>query len=117
MKPSKSINETVKQSINNISISNDELKQLAQAREQALAEPKNSFFSTFTHPVLAYASVFLVIGLVTFSLLNNPDKLDSIHPQINDEFAFMTSPDDVEMYQDLEFYMWLEIESQSSKEG
>ncbi len=109
MKKSDAINNIAKQAMNNMTISSDEKKRLLLAREQALNTPKSSFIVSLSAPIMAYASVFLVVGLISFSLFNKtPDTAINSMP-IHDEFALMNSQDAVELYQDLEFFMWLDI--------
>jgi len=106
----KNLHNKINRTINDISLSTDEIKQLAQARQRALTAPKQHFFSSFFTPVMAYASLFLVVGLISFSVLNKPADLLNKTPQFDETFALISSPEPVELYENLEFYMWLEIE-------
>lgn len=106
----KNLHNKINNAIDDISLSANEKNQLAQARQQALSEPKKSFFSSFSSPIMAYASLFLVVGIVTISLLNKPTDFTKTSPQFDETFALISSQEPVELYEDLEFYMWLEVE-------
>ena len=111
----KNLNEQINHAIDNISINANEIDQLAQARQQALDGSKHSLFSSFSSPIMVYASLFLVVGFISFTTLNMSSDFTETTPRFDESFSLLSSQEPVEMYEDLEFYMWLETELTSSK--
>lgn len=102
------IDKNAKQSIDNISISREEKLKLAQAREHALSNVSSSFFEHFfTTQVLAFASILVIVGLVSFThLKSTSDSIDNSH--MFDELAVLNGEEPIELVENLDFYIWLE---------
>jgi len=113
----KNSHNKINRTIDDISLSNDEIKQLAQARQRALEAPKQRFFSSFSTPVMAYASLFLAVGIVSFSLFNKPEDRINQTPQFDEAFTLISSQEPVELYENLEFYMWLGVDNRNENKG
>ncbi len=108
MNPTDSLKSKTRQAIEHINISDNERAQLAHARQRALSTPKPSLLQHIRPTVMVYASLFLTIGIITFSMLGTaPDSLP-ITQSLNDEFMLISSQDAIEMYQNLDFYIWLD---------
>ena len=104
-----------KHTIDQISISDEEKNRLAQARSKALNEPQGiSFNRLFSAPVLAYASILVIIGLVSFSSFT-PNVNET--PSFDDEFAYLNSLESVEMVEQLDFYIWIESQHINTNTG
>ncbi len=97
----------------------DELAQsLAQLRQSALdkAEQRSSFLHKLLLPawnhkaVTAFASI---AALATVLLLFNQPAMNNNESNIA-EFELLMSEENLEFYEDLEFYQWLLLEEQQS---
>lgn len=100
--------------------SSDELSHsLAQLRQSALdkAEPRSSFLHRLSMPVWNYKALSAFAGVTAVALvlllLNQPQIQQS---DINGlaELELLMSEDNLEFYEDLEFYQWLLLEDQQS---
>ena len=82
-------------------------QELDRARRTALQPDARVSMPWFSKPVIAFTGVALIAIVITLSLPreNTTPAVDSI-----DAFEILTGNDELEMYRDLEFYMWLESE-------
>jgi len=115
MKNSDPMINDIKQSIDEINISKDEHIKLIQAREKALNSGQSSTSTWFKTPVIAYASIVLVVCSISYSLYIKPNKMTINPTQFEQEFALMQQADLIAMSEDLEFYMWLDINEKINK--
>lgn len=109
-KATRKFNKKIRQTLDNEPLDKDTLQQLANARYQALQQPQHSWFSRYAGPVAAFASVCVLAIAITFSL--SPDEGSS---KLNDPEAFeiITSNDAIEMYENMEFYLWMEEDAKT----
>ncbi len=97
--------EPIKIALDQQTIDDETRRELAKARLQALESVEESR-SIFYRPVLlAFASVAVVV--VTINLVFQPGdqeiKVDNI-----EAFEIITSEQSLELYEELEFYVWLD---------
>lgn len=97
----------IKQTLDNEELDKDTRQQLANARYQVLQEFLTPRRSRFTGPVAAFASVCIIAIAIIVSLNSNnqPSELDDI-----EVFDIITRSDSLEMYENLEFYLWMDEE-------
>lgn len=85
-------------------------QRLNQLRQQALQSTQPSRLSQFALPLATFAS-FSVIALLV--ILLQPRSQPSLVADNIDAFEIISSSDDLELYQNLEFYLWLEQQRES----
>lgn len=72
-----------------------------------LQQPQPSLLSRFATPVFAFASICALAVAISLSL----PPADDINGMVNiDSFEIITSNDSLEMFENLEFYLWLDDE-------
>lgn len=90
------------------------LSRLNQARQRALDELPKAGRRPWHWPALAFASALALVVLIGFPRGETP--MAPAHNDValwdielsDDEVALLASEDDLEMFEDLEFYAWLE---------
>lgn len=97
----------IKQTLNNEKQDTDIQQRLKNVRQQALVQSQPTLHSRFFAPAVAFASICMITLVITLSITptTNPGDIDSI-----EEFEIITSNDSLEMYENLEFYLWLNNE-------
>ena len=88
----------------------DTVRALRQARENALAQlhkPRRSW-QPITGLAVAASVALLTVGVVM--LQNDPDATMPNH----EDMSLLSAGDDLEFYENLEFYQWLAFEERSS---
>lgn len=104
------IDQFIKDTLDGSPLEDSTRQRLDAMRHAALAADTRPVFARFAWPAMALASFAIVA--VTLSLV-----LRSAEPAVDDHaiesFEIMTSSDDLEMYQELEFYLWLDEELNS----
>lgn len=95
----------LKNTLDDTPLEQDTRQQLNQARHVALQDQHRSTRSSYRLAAVAFASlVALTLGvLVSIQSPDNPTSLEHL-----DAFEIITSQDELEMYENLEFYLWLE---------
>jgi hypothetical protein len=82
-------------------------QRLAVAREQTLQQKKVPMWRARALPAMAFA----VVCAIALVLLNQPTiQLEA--PDSVEAFEIISSPDELEMYQDLEFYAWMAVQEE-----
>ena len=99
--------QKIKQTLDNDKPDEKLKQQLRYARQLALEQPQQATYSRFLAPVVAFASICAITLAITLSMSpsTNPDDINNI-----EAFEIITSNDSLEMYENLEFYLWLEDE-------
>lgn len=107
MKHSDNLAQKIKQTLDAEVLDEELQNQLKHARRQALDQPQQKAASRYLTPALAFASVCVIAVTISLTITQSdkPEAVDNI-----DSFDIMTSTDSLEMYENLEFYMWLEQE-------
>ena len=84
---------------------------LQQIRQQALTQEGNNpgVLWSWMKPVPLMAAVSLVL-ILSISLRLTIDTIDTLTPALED-IPLLTASDDMEFYNDLDFYQWLETEN------
>lgn len=97
----------LKQVLDKQELDKDIQQRLSNARYQALQQPQPSFSSRYATPMVAFASICALAIAITLSLtpVEKPTGIDNI-----ETFEIFTSNDSLEMYENLEFYLWLDEE-------
>ena len=102
------INHRLNQSVDEIDDAT--LSALQKIRKATVAEAENKTTNTWSWlqpiPVMAIASIVLVVS-VTLQMTMTSSVLPS--PALAD-IPLLTASDDIEFYNDLEFYQWLDAE-------
>jgi len=89
------------------------VQRLAQARAAALHGERTARRSRrWLLPALGAAVAAALVVSVTLQVMHKPDA--GIAEVANLDMELLTSHDDLELYQDLEFYAWLDDEHESS---
>lgn len=105
MKHSDPFIQKIKHTLDQQTVDAETKRQLAQARQSAL-QPRTTFWrSNYAVPAMVMASVAVVAILVTRQL---PDATPSFAPDSIDTFEILSSRDELELYENLDFYLWLE---------
>jgi anti-sigma-K factor RskA len=105
MKHSDPLIQKIKHTLDQQTLDADTTRRLMQARQSAL-QPRTSFWSSnYAVPAMVMASVVAIAVLVTRQL---PDETPSFAPDSIDTFEILSSRDDLELYENLDFYLWLE---------
>ena len=105
MKHSDPFNQKIKQSLDEETLELSVQQELAQARQQALHSAQQEPTWQWQRPALALG---LVAILAITVLLMMPAKQQSLPLDNIEAFDILTSTDELEMYQNLEFYLWLD---------
>ena len=97
----------------------DVLKRLRESRRKAIASIKPqgkrieiSFPSWLS--TASTATAFASVALITASLWLGDDFTHQSTPTAMDDVALLSSTDDLEFYENLDFYIWLEDENNAS---
>lgn len=85
------------------------LSRLNQARQTALSySDRSSLWSSWLTPkYLVPAGTMAAVGLVALNVLQQ-EAVDDVVPV--DDFEVLMAEDSLELYEDLEFFLWLELE-------
>lgn len=113
MKPNDPFVDNIKHQLDAQELDKDTLQQLTNARYLALdgAAARKSF--NFQGAALAF-SLMLVISISVFIVYQPTDTRMELNNL--DALEILTSKDDLEMFENLEFYLWLE-EQQPLEKG
>lgn len=97
----------IKQALDDETLDKDLRQQLQETRHLVLEQPQISFFSRYAIPAMSFASICAIAIVLTLSLspTSESDNFNNI-----EAFEIMTTNDALEMYENLEFYIWLEEE-------
>lgn len=96
----------IKKTLDEHPVDEKTLQKLNQSRYAALhQQPPDTFLSRFFRPALVIASVAVIAIAITLTIApeQEPDSLD-----IFESMDIITSNDEFEMYENLEFYLWLD---------
>ena len=104
MQPSDPFTESIKKTLDQQSLDEDTRRKLAEARRQALDAVEVARPEHYRPAMLALASIAVLAIAVslTFWPKNQAVTVDSI-----ESFEIITSQESLELYEDLEFYVWL----------
>lgn len=99
--------QKIKQTLDNEALDRELQHRLKSARHVALEQVKTSFISRYTTAAIAFTSLCVIALAITLSLSPStlPDQINNI-----EVFEIITGNDSLEMYENLEFYLWLEEE-------
>ena len=95
----------IRQSLDQQGLDDSTLSQLDAARRHALDQRSPRRHGRWFAPAIAIASLAVVAVAITLSLPGTtpPEGIDSIAA-----FEILTSDEELELYRDLEFYVWLD---------
>ena len=114
MKPSESEQDfirDIRQTLDQAPLDAATTQQLDQLRRAALQPTPRRHWMRFAMPVAAFASIsVLALALL---LLQNQRQHSSPGVDSVDAFEIISSSDALEMYQNLEFYLWLDEQETS----
>lgn len=88
------------------------VQRLAQARAAALNGESRQRRSPWLLPALGAAVAAALVISVTLQVMHTPDAAPAEVASL--DLELLTAHDDLELYQDLEFYAWLDDEHESS---
>ncbi len=114
MNNSDSLTQKIKQQLDEQKLPEEIQRDLAKARRQALnidVNQRRPLLSRYVFPTVAFASVCAIAIAITL-VINPIDETNGFEDI--ETFEIITSRDDIEMYENLEFYLWLEDEMKSS---
>ena len=97
--------DKVRQTLNDQPLDAETRQRLNRMRMDVLSRATTRRWMHFVKPLLAIASVAIIAVFVSLQLQQSEsiatvDKIDA--------FEIISSNDDLEMYQNLEFYLWLD---------
>jgi hypothetical protein len=107
MKHSDPLIKNIKQTLDQQTLDADTRQKLAQARAQALQPAQPWWRLNYLVPAMVMASVLAVVLLLN---VQPGDQATDYRADSIESFELLSSSDDIEMYQDLDFYIWLEQE-------
>lgn len=107
MKHSDPLVQKIKQTLDNEPFDKALQHRLKKARYVALEQTQTSLMSRYAAPAIAFASLCAIALIITLTLSPStvPDDINNI-----EAFEIITSKDSLEMYENLEFYLWLDDE-------
>jgi hypothetical protein len=105
MKHSDPLVQKIKQTLDQQPLDADTSRQLAQAREKALQQPQPFWRMSYVVPAMVMASVVAIAILLTQQL---PGQSTEFSPDSIEAIEILSSSDELEMFENLEFYAWLE---------
>jgi hypothetical protein len=108
MKHSDPMLNNIKQTLDQQTLDTDTRRKLAQARQQALQPVRPWWRINYLVPAMVMASLIAI----TLVLNLNPGQRNiSITPSSIETFEILSSRDDeLELYENLDFYIWLDEE-------
>lgn len=104
MQPSDPFAELIKKTLDQQSLDEDTRHKLAEARRQALDAVEVARPAAYRPAMLAFASIAVLA--IAVSLTFWPEKQTIVVDNIA-TFEIITSQEPLDLYQDLEFYVWL----------
>ena len=109
MSKDRQIQQDVKQAFDNQALDDGTREALRAAREQALEQAPAAKKPAWL-PAAAVAGLVAVVATV----LGYRGQDSTVMPQMTaDELAVITSEDELELFEELEFYLWLEGEEKT----
>jgi anti-sigma-K factor RskA len=105
MKHSDPLVQKIKHTLDQQTLDADTSRQLAQAREKALQQPQPFWRMSYVVPAMVMASVVAIAILLTQQL---PGQSTQFSPDSIEAIEILSSSDELEMFENLEFYAWLE---------
>jgi anti-sigma-K factor RskA len=105
MKHSDPLVQKIKHTLDQQTLDADTSRHLAQAREKALQQPQPFWRLSYVVPAMAMASVVAIAILLTQQLPRQPGEFS---PDSIEAIEILSSSDELEMLENLEFYAWLE---------
>ena len=97
--------QKIRQTLDQHAVDASTRQQLAEARQSVL-EPRPAMWRmSYAIPAMAMASVITITLMITMQL---SDPVTSIQPDSIETFEILTSRDDLELYENLDFYLWLD---------
>ena len=106
MNKDRELNQRVKDAFDRQSLDSDTREKLRQARAAALQQTSGSRTPRWL-PATAVAGLVLVVAAILFNRVDQSIELPILAA---DEIAVVGSDDELEMYEELEFYIWLDGE-------
>ena len=106
--PHKDVAKKIKQSLDQQPLDQQTQQALNQARMSALQpQTQSSLFSRYAKPTLAFASLAAIAIVITLTIQHQTEEfnIDNI-----EAFEILSHNDDLELYENLEFYVWLDGE-------
>lgn len=112
MKNSDTFIHGIKQTLDHTPLDSDTRQQLTRARMRALEPPaaRSALSTSFLKPALAFASLAIITLAVSLFMQPQPQTAGA---DIIQSLDIITSRDELEMYENLEFYLWLDEELKS----
>jgi anti-sigma-K factor RskA len=105
MKHSDPLVQKIKQTLDQQTLDADTSRQLAQARQKALQQSQPFWRLSYAVPAMVMASLVTIAIMINQQL---PDQSPSFAADTIDSFEILSSKDELEMFEDLEFYVWLD---------
>jgi|SaaInlStandDraft_3_1057020.scaffolds.fasta_scaffold161786_2 hypothetical protein len=108
MNDSKQFISNIKNTLDDEKLDPSTKQQLSQSRCSALDGQKTKpvMLERFFKPALVFASVGLVAITITFTMTTKQTNTST--DDVFESMEILTSRDELEMYQNLEFYLWLD---------
>jgi hypothetical protein len=105
MKHSDPLVQKIKQTLDQQTLDVDTSRQLALARQKALQPGQPLWRLSYAIPALVMASLVAIAVMINQQL---PDQSPSFAADAIDSLEILSSKDELEMFEDLEFYVWLD---------
>jgi anti-sigma-K factor RskA len=105
MKHSDPLIQKIKQTLDQQALDADTTRQLAQARDKALQQSPAFWRVSYAVPAMVIASLMAIVVMINQQL---PDQPPSFAADSIETFEILSSRDDLEMIENLEFYVWLD---------
>jgi anti-sigma-K factor RskA len=105
MKHSDPLVQKIKHTLDQQTLDTDTTRQLAQARQKALQQSQPFWRMSYAVPAMVMASLMAIVVMINQQL---PDQSPSFAADSIDTFEILSSKDELEMYENLEFYVWLD---------
>jgi len=105
MKHSDPLAQKIKQTPDQQTLDADTTRQLAQARAKALQQDQSFWRMSYAIPAMVMASLVAIVVMINQQL---PDQSPAFAPDSIEAFEILSSRDELEMFENLEFYIWLD---------
>ncbi len=105
MKRSDPLVQKIKHTLDQQTLDADTTRQLAQARAKALQQNQSFWRMSYAIPAMVMASLVAIVVIINQQL---PIESPTYSPDSIDSFELLSSTDELEMIENLEFYVWLD---------
>ncbi len=108
MKHSDPLVKHIKQTLDQQTVDKNTSRQLAVARDRALHQSQPFWRISYAIPAIAMASLIAIVVIINQQL---PGQTADFSADSIETFEIISSNDEFEMLENLEFYMWLDQQS------